>query len=473
MTVSVVTLIMLVVGGFAYALNHSFTIAAQADFQQDLAFGFSKLTSSIEVTVRNQPGSKGKVNGKGKGRRGGPRNRDGLALPPGLAKKQLGPVVNEKRLAVFRDMCPNLGYCVMLTDGTILANTMPTSFDVSAPDRPIEGHQIRSGIGPGRVRLAVAADTQTLETTLQGFQQRLIGLGLLMTVPAVVLAIWLSRRITKPIYEMAESAKQISEDSTLARIQASSAPQELMVLCDSLNAAFERIADAQRRQKRFAANASHELRTPLAVIRSQSELMLAKTRTVQDYQEAMQVCDRAARQLQRLVEGLSQLASGYSTRETASNDGVDLRQVVHETMQLVNPWLIHSNLSMKAEFEPRESSVNVSGDADELCCLVTNLVSNAIQHHTGDGVIQVSLASEDDQVLFTVKDDGPGIPPEKIQEVFEPFYQVDPARTNTAYGQGSGLGLAICRQIVEAHDGDISLTSQPGSGTCVTVRLPR
>ncbi len=112
----------------------------------------------------------------------------------------------------------------------------------------------------------------------------------------------------------------------------------------------------------------------------------------------------------------------------------------------------------------------VQGDADRLKQLLVNLLDNALKYTPSEAPITVELARSGGEAVLTLRDAGPGIPPEDLPHVFERFYRADHARSRDP--GGSGLGLAIARWIVEQHEGDISIDSTPGVGTTVTVRLP-
>jgi signal transduction histidine kinase len=144
----------------------------------------------------------------------------------------------------------------------------------------------------------------------------------------------------------------------------------------------------------------------------------------------------------------------------------DLSQTVDHCVELLRPLADERGISIQCEL-PR---VDYLGDPERIAQVVTNLLTNAIEYNKPNGEVRVVLATQGGFVSLNVSDTGPGIAAEDLPRVFERFYRADKARSN-ASGH-SGLGLAIAKAIVEAHGGRIDVSSEPGSPTTFTVRLP-
>lgn len=222
---------------------------------------------------------------------------------------------------------------------------------------------------------------------------------------------------------------------------------------------------SEQKVRRFVADASHELRTPLASIRGYAELTrLHGGELPPDVVHAIGRIESESLRMTELVEDLLLLARLDEGRELASMP-VDLGRVVVEALgdaQAAGPdhdW----------EVRLPDAPAIVAGDESRLRQVVTNLLANA-RVHTPEGTsVVAALERADDEVVLTVEDDGPGIPPELVGSLFERFARGDSSRSRRA--GSTGLGLAIVRAVVEAHDGDVAVSSEPGA-TRFTVRLP-
>jgi len=222
---------------------------------------------------------------------------------------------------------------------------------------------------------------------------------------------------------------------------------------------------SEQKVRRFVADASHELRTPLASIRGYAELTrLHGGELPPDVVHAVGRIESESVRMTELVEDLLLLARLDEGRELAA-DPVDMGRVVVEALgdaQAAGPdhdW----------EVRLPDAPTVVMGDEPRLRQVVMNLLANA-RVHTPEGTsVVASLARDGDEVVLTVEDDGPGIPPQLADTLFERFARGDSSRSRRA--GSTGLGLAIVRAVVEAHDGDVSVESGPGA-TRFTVRLP-
>jgi signal transduction histidine kinase len=217
---------------------------------------------------------------------------------------------------------------------------------------------------------------------------------------------------------------------------------------------------AARKQQRFVADASHELRSPLTRIRTRLEVDLAHSSGVDFRETAVAVLDETAG-MQRLVDDLLHLARSDAD---SAGDGraapVDVDDVVLGEAAAIRSGRVGVDTSAV-------SGGQVVGDVQQLTRMVRNLLDNAVRHATTE--VRISLRERDGYVVLTVVDDGPGIPPEQRDVVFERFTRLDAARTT--HGGGVGLGLAIARDIAERHGGTITV-GDAHPGAVFTVSLP-
>jgi heavy metal sensor kinase len=277
---------------------------------------------------------------------------------------------------------------------------------------------------------------------------------------------WLAGRVIRPIDAISRAATRIAEGNLDERIDATKTDNELDQLCLILDKTFERLRAAIEQQKQFTADASHELRTPVTILLSETQRILKRPRTPEEYKEAIETCQQAALRMKRLIESLLLLTRQESHGEQATKGVCDLAVCLHETIKQQESLAAAKGIRIDADLEPS----SCQADSAALSILAGNLIGNAIQYNRAGGRINVSCRAEPEHVVLVVSDDGPGIPAEDLPHIFERFYRVDKART--AQDLHAGLGLAIVRSIVDNHEGSIEVKSSPGKGTCFTVILP-
>lgn len=230
-------------------------------------------------------------------------------------------------------------------------------------------------------------------------------------------------------------------------------------------------AEEHSRQKSaFLSSMSHELRTPLNAILGYSQMIQLKPfaedqKRVSTYARSIEV---SGQHLRDLVDDLLDLSRIEAGRLNLTKEMLGLGPVISDAIESISDLAEQSNLTVEFECEGNVSPC--FADPRAVQQIVTNLVSNAIKHSHEGGQITVRLAQADPaHVIFTCSDKGSGIAPELLKTVFEPFVHSNPL--TTGQHQSHGLGLHICKELVEAHKGEIQIESQVGSGTKVIVKL--
>lgn len=302
-------------------------------------------------------------------------------------------------------------------------------------------------------------------------------------VAAATVGVVVIRRQLEPLGRVSAAAQQIAGleldrgevrlPTPIVDVDPAAAHTEVGQLGGALNRMLDRIAGAlsarhasETRVRQFVADASHELRTPLAAIRGYTELAQRKQRDLPaDVAHAMNRVESETGRMTQLVEDMLLLARLDSGRPV-QRETVDLTRLVVDAVSdahIAGPdytW----------ELDLPEQPVLVSGDEARLHQMLANLLANARIHTPPGAAVTTSLAvSEDGYAVLTVLDDGPGIPAGLLPEVFERFARGDSSRSRR--GGSTGLGLAIVDAVVRAHDGAISVRSEPGR-TEFVVRLP-
>ena len=291
--------------------------------------------------------------------------------------------------------------------------------------------------------------------------------GILALVISLLLAAWMSQWVTSPLKEISRAAEGVSQGEY--RQIPPRGPAEVRSLAAGFNQMVEQVQASQQAQRDFVANVSHDLKTPLTSIQGFSQAI--QDGTVQDRGEivnAARIISTEAGRMYRLVIELLDLARLDAGTAKIKRQAVHLESILTRVKDQLQPQAIQSGveLSLQAADLPP-----CAGDPDRLAQVFTNLVDNGITHTPPGGKVSLRAWSEQEQVFIEVRDTGEGIPPEDLSRIFERFYQVDKSRKQKQTA-GTGLGLAIARQLIEAHNGEISVRSRPGEGTVFRVSVP-
>jgi len=222
-------------------------------------------------------------------------------------------------------------------------------------------------------------------------------------------------------------------------------------------------------QMDFVANVSHELKTPLTTIKSYTETLLEGSVDPETTHKFLEIIDSETDRMTRLVRDLLQLSRLEYKQEQMHKQDTNLTELVKAAVTKVTLQAKGRNQHLNSIFDEHVVA-SVFVDKDRIEQVLLNILINAIKYTEDGGRIDIDLQVFKNEVHVTVKDNGIGIPPEDISRVFERFFRVDKARSR-ALG-GTGLGLAISKQIIEEHDGKISVESKEGQGTKVSVTLP-
>jgi len=233
--------------------------------------------------------------------------------------------------------------------------------------------------------------------------------------------------------------------------------------------AREEVERANRRQTEFMAMLSHELRNPLAPMRHAIDLLTGEQEGPELRQRAREILDRQIGFLSRLVDDLTDIArisSGTPRLELAS---VDLVEVVRDTVR--DYATVADDFEVELDAELPDAAVPVHGDEVRLSQVLGNLLDNAFTHTPAGSHVEVRLVTAEGNAMVAVADEGPGLEPAELEEVFEPFHQAREAGMHA--GDGLGLGLTVARRLVEMHGGTLTAESDgPGAGSTFRLRLP-
>lgn len=223
----------------------------------------------------------------------------------------------------------------------------------------------------------------------------------------------------------------------------------------------------QQIRREFVAHASHELKSPVASLQVLSEAIVQSAKD--DPEAAATFASKLSAEADRLGQLIADLLdlSRLEEESTLAKEPVDMTSVVRKEIADAERLAQETDLTLASDIAP---GCRVMGDRRQLATMVRNLLDNAIRYTTEKGNVRIDLEQKRDAITLVVRDDGIGIPKEAQPRIFERFYRVDRARSRDR--GGTGLGLAIVKHVVELHGGEIDLTSELGTGSRFTVRLP-
>jgi heavy metal sensor kinase len=295
---------------------------------------------------------------------------------------------------------------------------------------------------------------------------------LLLTIPAALAATalagsWLARKALRPVERMASEAAEIGIDRLDERIPVPRADDELGHLAVTLNAMLERLELGVAEKHRLIADASHELRTPLTVMRTELDVALRDDRLGAAEREVLDSLREEVDRLGRTADNLLTLAQADEGRLGLLKTEVRLRDAIDAAARPLRPLADAKRLRLELDGDGHSARA----DPQRLHQVLTNFIDNAIKHAPPGSQVRVSAWSDADEVGLTVADEGPGIPAEAREHVFDRFFRVDRARGRD--GGGGGLGLAICQEVARAHGGRVWVDSVEGRGSAFSMGLPR
>ena len=367
-------------------------------------------------------------------------------------------------------------------EGRVLASTanvegQPPIADPPRPGRRQERHTVdglphdgasfrvisRSVEGPGGpVVIHIAGTVDDIAESTRVLAASLLVIAPVVAALLAVLVWWLVGRTLRPVEAIRAEVAVIGGADLERRVPVPPGDDEISGLARTMNGMLERVSTTVDRQRRFVADASHELRSPLTRIRSELEVDLAHPEVADPLATHRSVLEETVG-LQRLVDDLLLLArSDANVPAPTVDEPVDLDDIVVRVAR-------RAREEAPVAVEVSEvRALRTRGDARQLTRAVANLADNAVRHATSR--ITLTLARQGDLAVLAVADDGPGIPADQRDRVFERFARLDEARPRPT--GGTGLGLAIAREIVEHHGGTLTIDGEHRPGACFVVALP-
>jgi signal transduction histidine kinase len=348
--------------------------------------------------------------------------------------------------------------------GTLVAAWPPASedasyfrlknFDSESEDYYGLSVGLESAAGPLSISVAQAAGANALVSALlREFVFDVAWVIPLLVLATLVIGVLAIRGGLRPIRDVSEMAAAIGPNTTSVRLPDDNLPSEVTPLVSAVNRALDRLEQGFALQRKFTANAAHELRTPLAIITGALDVMegngeLAKLKS-------------DVSRMNRLVDQLLRVARLDGVAMDVS-DEVDLNEIAANTVAAMAPWAVAQERAIILDGLDRQVVVTGNGHAIEDA--LRNLIENAILHAPPRTEVTVRVSLERS---VSVVDEGPGISSGDRELIFERFW-----RGKAVASGGAGLGLSIVKEIINAHQGSISVEANPNGGTIFTLQFP-
>ncbi|WP_269524327.1 sensor histidine kinase [Coraliomargarita parva] len=370
-------------------------------------------------------------------------------------------------------------YAIADTEGRILLQSgnapgslrflpLPRNSDMNEEFRTNGTYRESAHSSPSGLCSLVGRDMSPETKEMHRFAWSLGASGLALWIFGLLGGWWIAGKAIQPIQAISKTASRIADGNLDDRISTTGTDSELDQLSHVLNHTFDRLNAALERQRQFTADASHELRTPLTILLSESQRMRKPTpeRTPEEFRESFSLCYDATMRMRHLVESLLLLARQDTETALQKEVECDLATLARDSILQLKPLADSKEIQLEYELEHCE----VKADPDILMVVLNNLIGNAIQHHQGNGKVEVCCGMHNGRIELRVCDDGPGIAKDDLPRIFDRFYRADKSRSSQ---EGhSGLGLALVKSIIQNMGGRIQVRSELEKGSEFCMHLP-
>ncbi len=321
---------------------------------------------------------------------------------------------------------------------------------------------IGGGPGPGFSVLIPEKGLKFLQTV----RNTLMISGLISMAIGVVTALFNSKVITKPLKEMRNFARKISNGDYSARVGVKT-QDEIGELADSLNYMADRLDDIENMRKTLVQNVSHDLRTPLSSIKGHLELISDSDFDEKEKEHSLSVIHKEVERMEKMVNELAHLSTIDSKKYELEMKKIDINTVVQETLELLKVEIEKKGLGLKEALG--KTPIYINGDPGKIKEILMNLINNSIKF-TQEGSIGVAATSTKTCAVISIEDSGIGVDEKDLPHIFDRFYRGEKSRSSNL--GGLGIGLTIVKELVYAQNGRIQIESPGRNGTKVTITFP-
>ena len=403
-----------------------------------------------------------------------------LADPNGeiwvAARKSMKEIFEGIEKSIQADGNAEIGLLICSNTGsTLMANSLATSSDFAKHEMDrLQGEMIiqrGDDLFGGVVlydgnRLYLMKELKELDQ-IMGWAGLFFSVLLLVFIP---LSGWigflLSRKAMAGVQRVSSAANRVREGNFQARVVGASEGTEIEELVTAFNAMVSQIALLMRELRDVTANIAHDLKTPVMRIRGLLESMNweevpAEERT-QIVGSAIEECDR----ITPLIDSILELSRAEAGMLLLQEETFNLANEIRDAHEMFSTLAEDRNITFRCIVP--EAPVPLFSDRSRMQRVIANLIDNALKFTPNGGQVSIQLSLDAEKILFTVKDNGPGIPKAELENVFKRFYRLDPSRGTP----GHGMGLSLVRAFIQALGGTVSIDSDSGEGCCITVTIP-
>ncbi|KEH86313.1 membrane protein [Clostridium novyi A str. BKT29909] len=288
--------------------------------------------------------------------------------------------------------------------------------------------------------------------------------AIIVIIISSIVSLIISRKLTHPLKEITEGAELFASGKFKEKITKSS-NDEFGKLADTLNYMAQEILKNEKLKTEFIASISHELRTPLTSIKGWTvALSLCDPNNKSEFEDGLKIIEEETDRLSNLVEELLDFSKLSSGKITLKKDYVDIHELLRYLQKQLQPRASKDNINLSLEC--KNEIPNIYADINRLKQSFMNILDNALKFTSSDGEVKITLSSNKDSVIISIKDNGCGIPLDDLPRVTEKFYKGQNSKSK------NGIGLSICNEIISLHNGNLQILSEENKGTEVIVCLP-
>ena len=271
-------------------------------------------------------------------------------------------------------------------------------------------------------------------------------------------------QVRRPVEKLAGTVKEVASGDMSSRVPAPESDGELGELADLFNGMLERIETLIRTTRSTLDNVAHDLRTPLARMKTKVERAILENAPAEEQREILMDCAEEIERINDLVTMLMDVAEAETGQMRLDKQKISAVDLLHEVEELYELVAEERNVAFSIESD----DVRLFVDRQRMTQALGNLIDNALKHSPENGTVTLGAAIHGGEAVLTVEDNGPGIPQEERERIFDKLYRLDKSRST----KGLGLGLSLVRAVVSAHGGRVAASEASDGGSVFSIRFP-
>ncbi|HEY9534656.1 MAG TPA: HAMP domain-containing sensor histidine kinase [Mucilaginibacter sp.] len=321
----------------------------------------------------------------------------------------------------------------------------------------------------GNFVILVSAVDATGRRQLAAIREVMTIVFLIVTATLFLVSRWLAQGTLSPIKNVVRQMKLIKATNLHLRVDEGKGKDEISELASNFNRLLEHLENAFSLQRTYVANASHELRTPITTIIGETELALQKQLSPEENRRILQLILEESERLRDAVSGLMELAQVDMDFTIARQSAVRIDELLWELQDYWTGKIHPGALELNIEHMPEnETMLTIPANHQLLFIALNNLIGNAFKF-SDQQPVKCNFYADESMIRMQIIDTGIGIPAPDLEQIFNPFYRA----INSRNFAGSGIGLYVTQKIIQLFNGALSVQSQEGQGTCMTVKFSR